>query len=165
MTILHTCVEMHAFVAQLLVQILDQDIGILGFQTSARVVLDNVAVKGNQVAAQCEIILVQLDAYGSGLKRTASLIHNMLVVTQDAAVCDLASRMETVGNSLQQAIPAHAGKLVAVWCMCILQQRGSAKSLVMPVGHAVSQYNDVLHQASDMISAKTPAAVTPAPAP
>ena len=165
MAILHTCMEMHAPVAQLLVQVFDQYIGILGFQASAGMIPDNITVQRHKVASQGEIAILQPDTYGCSLQRSAPLIHYMLVVTQYAAVGNLTARMETVGNGLQQAVTPHTGKLVGIRRMRMLQQRGSAKSLVVPVGHTVSQYNDMLHQASDMISAKTPAAVTPAPAP
>ena len=163
--ILDAGVEVDAVGVEMLFQVIDQDVALLRLQASARVILQQVALEAHKVATQCQVVVGQGYAYAGSLQGAPSLVDEVLVVAQDAAVGHFAARMETVGDGLEHATTAIAGQEVEVWRIGILQEGFSSQLLDRPVGHAVSKYNQMFHQAKLIMSANTPAAVTLAPAP
>ena len=163
--ILDAGVEVDAVGVEMLFQVINQDVALLRLQASARVILQQVALEAHKVATQCQVIVGQGYAYAGSLQGAPSLVDEVLVVAQDAAVGHFAARMESVGDGLEHATTAIAGQEVEVWRIGILQEGLSSQLLDRPVGHAVSKYNQMFHQAKLIMSANTPAAVTLAPAP
>ena len=137
--VLHAGVKVDAVVGQVLVQEFDEHVALLGFEATAGVVLQNVALDAYEVAAQRQVARLQFHADAGGLQRAAPLIDEVLVVAKDAAVGDLAAGMEAVGYGLQQAVapvarqPVHSGRVG------ILQEGLTAQRWHMPIGHAVAQ--------------------------
>ena len=88
MAILNTCDEFHALAAltlidrfgQRLVQIVYQYAGITCLQVAAIVRNDLAVVKGDDVAADGEVIVGHLVAYRCSLQRASTLIHLIQVV-------------------------------------------------------------------------------------
>ena len=145
MAVLHAGTEMHAVVAEHLLQIADERVALLRLQTAAGMILQDVALHADEVAAQGQVALLQLHADGGGLQGAAPLIHLMLVVAQDAAVGHLAAGMEAIGHRLQQAVAPVAGQPVHVGHVGMLQQGFPSEVIAVPVGHAVAENDDMFH--------------------
>ena len=143
--VLHSGVEVHALVAQFLLQVLYEYVGILRFQTTAGMVAQEVAVQGYEVATQGKVVVGQFHAYACRLQGATALIDNMLVVTEDAAVCHLATGVESVGHGTEQAASSHACQSVGIGGVGMLKQGFSTQCFIVPVGHAVAKYDDMFH--------------------
>ena len=109
MTILDTCIEMNAIAAQGILQTSYQHVGILGFQTTGAMILQDFAFKAYQIAAQGQVTLLQRHTNTGSFQWTASFIDKMLVITQDTAISHFASGMEAVRDGLQAPVAAQAG--------------------------------------------------------
>ena len=94
---------------------------------------------------------IQFHPDAGGFERSPALIYQSLVVAEYAAVCHLATRVESVGYRPEQSVAPHPGKCVEVWRVGILQEGLSAKFIVPPVGHAVTEYNNVFHNPKSCI--------------
>ena len=135
--ILHSCVEVNALVVEMLTQILYQNVGFLCLQTAARVILQEVAFKTYEIAAQSQIVVGKLHTNAGSLQRTASFIHQVLVVAKDAAVGNLTTRMKAIGHSLKHSTTTIASKKVEMWSIGILQEGLASQCLNRPICHSV----------------------------
>ena len=136
-TILHACVEVDTFAIEMLFEVLYQDVGLLRFQTSTAVILQQVALETDEVATQRQIVIGKFYADACGLQWSTTLIDKMLVIAEDAAVGDLTARMESVGDSLQHATTPITCQKVEMRRIGILQESISTQLLDRPVGHAI----------------------------
>ena len=146
MAVLYTSIEMHAaaiarVAGQLFFQKADEHVALLGFEAPAGVVLKDVTLDADEVAAQGKVAGPQLDADAGGLQRTATFIDKVLVIAEDTAISHLGAGMEAVGDGLEQAVAAVARKPVHGRSVGILQECLAAQRGHMPVGHAVAQYD------------------------
>lgn len=156
---------MHALGTEFLLKVLYEYVGILCLQTTTRVVAQQVAIQGDEVATQGEVVVSEIHANAGGLQRTTTLVDQMLVITKDATIGHLATGMEAICHGAQKATSAHACQTVEIRCMSMLKQGLSTQCLVVPIGHAIAKDYNMFHHANDIMSANTPAAVTDAPAP
>ena len=166
--VLDAGIEMNPLAAEFLLKETDEDIALFRAQVAGRVVFDFSVFEANQVAADGHIPVFEGNADAGGLERSSSFEDLVLVVAEDGGVGHFAAGMHVIGNRLEQAAASHAGEGIHIRSVCRLQEGLSAQPLVGPVGHAVSYGDNVLHNymfAMLMMSAKTPAAVTLAPAP
>ena len=152
---------------EVLVQVVDEHAGVVGFEVSA-IVGDNLAVlECNDVAADGKVVVTHLIADRGGLQGAAALVDLVQVVTENGGVGHLGAWRETFGNGDETTCAATAGQLIHHGLVGILQQGLPAESLDGKICHSISKNDYMFHQmlAIDMILAKTPAAVTAAPAP
>jgi len=143
--ILDASVEVHTVRVEVLLQVLYQNVRLLRLQATAGVVLQQRTIEADEVAAQGQVIVGQGHPDAGSLQGAAALVDLVLVVAQDAAVGHLAARVEADGHGLQHAAPAVAGQEVEVRRVGILQEGFSSKGFDGPVGHAVAEYNEMLH--------------------
>ena len=171
MTILHACIETHPLITQMFLQVLHQYIGFFRCDVSGRMVFNMIAFNANDVTTHCHLARFQIYTDAGSFQRSSSFINFRQVIAQNGHIRDLTTGMETIGNSFQPSRTSHARQFIHIRRFCILQERLVSQRLYSPVGHSVTQYDDVFHKllfytfAMLIMSANTPAAVTPAPAP
>ena len=94
MAILDASDELHTFAAfplidglsQFLIQIFNQDIGIVGFQITP-IMCDNLAISQcDDITADGEIVICHLIADTGSLKRSASFINFIQIITQNRGI-------------------------------------------------------------------------------
>ena len=98
MPVLYTCDKTHTIASELIIKILYKNIPLLCGKMSAMMILYHSILQTDDIATQGEISRLQLIADTCSLKRSATFIHLVLVITKDRAVCHLAARMESVGH-------------------------------------------------------------------
>ena len=108
-------------------------------------VLELVAFEAYEVAPQGEVALLEFYSDAGCFERSATLVYDVLVIAEYAAVCYLAAGVKTVGYGLQQPVTPLSGDAVKVGCGGILQEGHSSEGFVVPVCHAVAQYYYVFH--------------------
>ena len=143
--ILDAGVDVYALRVEVLLQVLYQDVRLLRLQSAAGVVLQQRAIEADEVAAQGQVVVGQGHPDAGSLQGATALVDLVLVVAQDAAVGHLAARVEAVGHGLQHAAPAVAGQKIEVRRVGILQEGLASQGFDGPVGHAVAEYNEMLH--------------------
>ena len=147
---------------------MEQHVGLFGLQVPTMVVLDEPVLQLDDVAAEGEVVGVQVIADACGLKGATSFINLILIIAQDGAVGHLRPWQIAFGNGGQATCTPFTRQHVHIRSVGILQQSLAAQTVHGVISHAVSQDNDVFHAytlAIDMMLANTPAAVTLAPAP
>ena len=120
--VLHTRVEADAVVAQLLLQVLDKHIGLLGSNVSRRVVLEDIAFDAHEVAASGNLIGSKFNANICGFEYSPTLIHCGHIITQHRHVGHLTTGMEAIGYGLEHTRTSHTGQTVHIRGMGILHQ-------------------------------------------
>jgi hypothetical protein len=136
---------MHAVVAKFLLQVLYEYVGILRLQTAAGMVAKEVAIQGYEVAAQGKVVVGQFHTYACRLQRPTALVDNMLIVTQDAAIGNLAARVEAIGHGAEKSASAHACQAIGIGSVGMLEEGLATQSLVVPVGHAIAKDYNMFH--------------------
>ena len=136
--VLHAGVEVHTVVAQVRLKVFDEFRRLSGGDVSGGVVLQQVAVDADKVAAHRHVARLQVDAHAGSFQHAASLVDSVQVVSQDGHVCHFASGMEAFGYGCQASATSVAGQPVHVRRVCILQQRAVPELFHGPVRHAVS---------------------------
>ena len=91
------------------VEVAYEDVGFVRLKTPTGVVLEHVAFETYEVAPQGEVALLELDSDAGCFERAATLVHDMLVIAEYAAVCNLAAWVKTVGYGLQQPVTPLSG--------------------------------------------------------
>ena len=120
--VLHTGVKAHALIAQMLLQVLYQHIGLLGGDMSRRVVLEDIALDAHEVAAGSNLIRSEVYTDIGRLEHSPTLIYFVEVVAKDRHIGHLAAGMEAVGHGAQHTRTPHTGQAVHIRGMGILQQ-------------------------------------------
>ena len=136
--VLYACDELYIIVAEMLIKILYQHVAFLRGEVSSMVVFYQSVGEIDDITPHGHVIRSHLVAYGSGLERTASLIHVVEVVAENGSVGDLTSRVKSIGYRNHTATATHPCELVHIWSVGVLQQSLSAESLYGMVGHAVA---------------------------
>ena len=142
-TVLHTCIEVYAFVGQMLVEKAYELVALLSLKASAGVVLEDVAFDANEITTHGEVSGLQLHPYAGGFERAAAFIDKMLVVAEDAAIGHFGTRMEAVGYGLEHTAAAVFGEPVHGGCGGMLEEGLAIKRRNVPVGHAVAKDDEV----------------------
>ena len=145
MTILNSCMEAYAVIPQLFLQILNQYIRFFRRYMSGRVILQNLSFHANQITTHRHFSRFQVYTDTGCFERPASFIHFRKIISQHGHIGNFTTRMETFGNSYQTSIAPHACQLIHIRRLRILQKRLVSQGLHRPVGHSVSQYNNMLH--------------------
>ena len=130
---------------ELLVEIANQDVGLLRRNVSRGVVLDPVAVDTDEIAAQAQLTGSEVDPHAGSLEHAAPLVDGGQVVTENRKVGHLTARVESVGHRVQSARSSELGQPIHRRRRCVLQGRQSAQFGNRLIGHAVSQNDDMLH--------------------
>ena len=136
---------MYALRTQMLLQVAHEHISLLGLQASAGVILEQVTLEADQIAAHGQVVGSQFHPYAGSLQRASPLIYKMLVIAQDAAVGHLAAGVEAVWHSFQKPVAAIARQIVEMRSVGILEQRLALQFGARPVGHAIAQYDEMFH--------------------
>lgn len=171
MAVLHPGMKPHPVVPQFLLKVLNQHIRLFCCDMPCRMILQDISFRTNQIATHCHLARLQIDTDAGSLEWSAPFVYFRKIVSQDRHIGYFTSRMEPVGYGYQPSVPSHTGQFIHIRRFCILQERLVSQRLYSPVGHSVTQYDDVFHKllfytfAMLIMSANTPAAVTPAPAP
>ena len=98
MTILNTSNKLHTVVAQVLIQIVNQHLGIIGFQVSAIVRDDSSVLQSDDIATNRKVIITHFITDRSGFEWTTTFIHFVQVVTHDGSVCHFTSWRKSFGH-------------------------------------------------------------------
>ena len=146
--VLHSCVEADAaFVARVgceaLVEEVDEGCCLFGVEASAGVVLQRSAFDADEVAAQGEVVGLQVYAYSRGFKRPAAFVDEVLVVAEDAAIGYFGAWVKAIGDSAEHARASVCSKPVHGGRVGVLKQCLVAELCHVPVGHAVAQDDEV----------------------
>ena len=181
MPVLYSLDEVNVGTAQFLFEPVCQPSALVRSEMAAVVVLYPAAFHTDDIAAHGQVARLKIVADTRRFKGAAPFIYLVLVVTEDAAVCHLTAWQEPVGHGNQSAAASLPRQHIHVWGVGILQRGLSTEPFHPVVCHSVAQDYYVLHilicsfwqpadksayiLAIDIILAKTPAAVTPAPAP
>lgn len=121
MPILHSCIEMYAVIAQVLLQITYQHVTLFRLKPSAGMILQQVTFQTNQIATHSQVVRCQFHTYAGCFQRATPFVHNMLVISQYTAVGHLATGMESIGHRLQQSIASVTCKKIKAGSIGILQ--------------------------------------------
>ena len=130
---------------KLLVEVLDEHVGVFCFQVTAVVGHDDSIVHVDDVAAQSEVVRTHLVADACSFERSASLVNLVLVVSHDRAVGNLRSRMKSVGYGYQSSSLSFLCQHVHIRFVGVLQESLASQSFYSVVGHAVAKYDNMLH--------------------
>ena len=130
---------------KLLVEVLDEHVGVFCLQVTAVVGHDDSIVHVDDVAAQSEVVRTHLVADACSFERSASLVNLVLVVSHDRTVGNLRSRMKSVGYGYQSSSLSFLCQHVHIRFVGVLQERLASQSFYSVVGHAVAKYDNMLH--------------------
>jgi hypothetical protein len=119
--VLHSRIEMNVFVAQLLLEKADEDVGLFCSDMSCGVVLDDVTFNADDVTPHRHIARFQVDTNIGSLENAPSLINLREVVGEDGEVRHFAAGMKAIGNSLESPVTSLLGKQIHIRCMGMLQ--------------------------------------------
>ena len=122
MTILYACMEAYAFVPQFLLQETNQHIGLFGGDVSRRMILQYFPFHAHQITAHRHLARLQVDTDAGGFEHAAPFVHVRQVIPQHRHVGDFAAGMKTFGHGNQTSVSSHAGELVHIRRIGILQQ-------------------------------------------
>ena len=107
---------------EVLVEVVDEGRCLLGFEASAGVVLEDVALDAHEVTTQGEVAGLEFYSDGRSLEWPAPLIDEVLVVAEDAAVGDLGTGVEAIGYGLQQPATSVGCQPVHGWSGGVLEE-------------------------------------------
>ena len=99
MPVLHTRMETHALITQMLLQIFHQHIGFFGRNMSRRMVLDSISFNADNITAHRHFTRLQVYTDTCRFQRAASLIYFRQVIAQNGHIGNLTAGMKSVGNS------------------------------------------------------------------
>jgi hypothetical protein len=117
-----------------------------GVDVAGGVVLDLIAVEGDDVAAKGNVIVGELDAHRGGLEHGASLHRADGVVAEHREVGDVGAERPAWFDRAKKADPTGAGDSVDVRFLRDLQRSLAAEANNWAVGHAIAQDDDRLHE-------------------
>ena len=148
-TVLDTCVETDTasvvgIAGEVLVEIINEGCSLFGIEASAGVVLQDVAFDADEVAAEGEVARLEFHTDGSSLEGATSLVDEMLVVAEDAAVGNFAAGMKAIRHRLQESTAAVGCKPVHSRSIGVLKEGLSSEGRHVPVGHAVAKDYEML---------------------
>ena len=137
--------DIRIFLAEGIVEILDEHIRIFRFQVTT-VVGDNLAVLHiDDVAAQGKVGRLQFIADAGSLQRSASFVNLVLVIAHDRAVGYLRTRMESIWHGNESSCLALLGKHIHIGFVGVLQESFSTQSFYRVVSHSVAKNDNMFH--------------------
>ena len=138
MAILHTRMKLHPLIAEMLLQVFHQDIGILGRDMTCRMVFQDVAFNAHDVASHRHITRLKLHPNTGGLQRATALVHLREVIAHHGHIGYLASRMKAIGHGDKFPRPTLACQHIHIRSMRVLQKGLITQGGGWPIGHTIS---------------------------
>ena len=148
MAILYAGEELHAVIAELLVEIVNEHGAVFCREMASMVIKYLPVGKSDDIAAYGHIVGSHLISDAGSLKRTSTLIYLVEVVAQYGGVCHLAAWAVSVGDGDESAASPFLCQQVHIWCVGVLKKGLSSQSVNGMVGHAVSKNYQVFHYCS-----------------
>ena len=124
--------------AQPLVEEADQLVGLLGRDVAGGMILQDIALHADEVAAHRHLVGLEVYADAGRLQYAPALVHGGEVVAQYGHVRYLAARMETVRHGSHPPGHALARQEVHVGRARVAHGGLAAQSLYRLVGHAIA---------------------------
>lgn len=150
MTILYAFYEGDVGRTEAFVEEADKLFAVFGGEMSAVMIAYDAVSKADYVASEGKVVIAHVVAYGGCLKRAASFIHFVHVVTEDGGVCHFASWEEAVRNCDETSGTSEAGDGVHVGSGGILKESLATKPVDGMVSHAVTKNDDVFHRRNNI---------------
>ena len=128
----------------MLLKVFYQHVRFLCSNVPGRMILDIVSLDADNIAAHRHLTWLQVHTDARRLQRTAAFVHLRQVIAQNGHIRHLTAGMKSLGHRHQPSHTSHACQLVHIGSCSRLQQGFASQSLHGPVGHTITQDDDVL---------------------